>query len=47
MGRLVPLPGIAFSLGRTSSPDEAIDEEEEEVLSSSEDAELLLPLDES
>ena len=51
MGRFAPLPGTTFFLGRTSTPEEEIeeeeDEEEEEVLPSSEDAELLLPQDES
>ena len=51
MGRFVPLPFIAFFLGRTSTPkeeeEEEAKEEEEEVLASSEDAELSLPLGES
>ena len=51
MGRFVPLPGTAFFLGRTSTPEEEVegeeDEEEEEQLPSSEDAEISLQLDES
>ena len=48
MGHFVPLPGTAFSLGRTSTPEEEEEEEEEDdLLPSSEDAEFLLPLDES
>ena len=51
MGRFVPLPGIAFFLGTTSTLAEEVeeeeDEEEEEGLPSSEDAELSLPLDKS
>ena len=49
MGRFVPLPFIAFFLGRTSTPEkeeeEEAKEEEEEVLASSEDAEPSLPLE--
>ena len=45
MGRFVPLPGIGFFCGRTSTPEDEVgeeeSEEEEEVTS------LSLPLDES
>ena len=48
MGRFVPLPGTAFFWGRTSTPEEEVEEvEDEELLPSSEVAELSLPLDES
>ena len=50
MGRFVPLPGTTFFWGRTSTSEEEVeeeeDEEEEELLSSSEGAELSLPVDE-
>ena len=46
MGRFVPLPGTAFFLGRTSTPEEEVeereDEEEGELIPSSEDEGLLL-----
>ena len=51
MGGFVPLPGTAFFLGRTSTPEDDVDEEEDEeeegLSPSSEDAELSLPLEES
>ena len=51
MGRFVPLPGTTFFLRRTSTPKQEVeqeaDEEKEELLPLSEDAELSLPLDES
>ena len=44
MGRFVPLPGTAFFWGRTSTPEEEVegeeDEEADELLPSLEDAEL-------
>ena len=51
MGPFVPLPGTAFSWGKTSTPEGEVEEEEdgeeEELLPSSEVTVLLLPLDES
>ena len=47
MGRFVPLRGIAFFMGTTSTREEEVEEEEDEEEESSEDAELSLPLDKS